>query len=55
MAAGKRDNKINVREIAKVLVCISQFSISMLVPIAMCCESEIHTKFKDSVREKKST
>ncbi len=36
MAARKRDNKINVREIAKVLVCISQFSISMLVPIAMC-------------------
>ncbi len=36
MAARKRDDKINMREILKVLVCISQFSITMLVPIAMC-------------------
>ncbi len=36
MAAGKRDNKMNMREIARVLVCISQFTIYMLVPIAMC-------------------
>jgi len=36
MAARKRDDKMNIREISKVLVCISQFSISMLVPIAMC-------------------
>lgn len=36
MAARKRDNKMSVREIAKVLVCISQFTIYMLVPIAMC-------------------
>ena len=36
MAAGKRDNKMNMREIARVLVCISQFAIFMLVPIAMC-------------------
>ena len=34
--ARKRDDKMNMREITKVLVCISQFSISMLVPIAMC-------------------
>ncbi len=36
MAVRKRDNKMSVREIAKVLVCISQFTIYMLVPIAMC-------------------
>lgn len=36
MATGKRDNKMNMREIARVLVCISQFTIYMLVPIAMC-------------------
>lgn len=36
MAARKRDNKMNMREIMKVLVCISQFTIYMLVPIAMC-------------------
>ncbi len=36
MAPRKRDDKMNMREIMKVLVCISQFSISMLVPIAMC-------------------
>lgn len=36
MAAGKRDDKINMREVVKVLVCISQFGISMIVPIAMC-------------------
>lgn len=34
--ARKRNDKMNMREIARVLVCISQFSISMLVPIAMC-------------------
>ena len=37
MAARKRDDKMNIREISRVLVCISQFSVSMLVPIAMCC------------------
>ncbi len=36
MAARKRDDKMNIREISRVLVCISQFSVSMLVPIAMC-------------------
>ena len=36
MAPRKRDDKVNMREIMKVMVCISQFSISMLVPIAMC-------------------
>ena len=36
MAARKRDNKMNMREIMKVLVCISQCAIFMLVPIAMC-------------------
>jgi len=36
MAARKRDDKINMREIVKVLVCISQFGITMMVPIAMC-------------------
>ena len=36
MATGKRDNKMNMREIARVLVCSSQFTIYMLVPIAMC-------------------
>lgn len=36
MAARKRDDKMNIREISRILVCISQFSVSMLVPIAMC-------------------
>lgn len=36
MAAKKREDKINMREVVKVLVCISQFGISMIAPIAMC-------------------
>lgn len=36
MAARKRNDKTNMQEIMKVLTLVTQFGISMLVPIAMC-------------------
>ena len=36
MAAGKKKEENGMREIFKTLSCITQFGISMLVPIAMC-------------------
>ena len=36
MAARKRKDENSMREVFKTLSCITQFGISMLVPIAMC-------------------
>lgn len=36
MAPRKRNDKMNMREIVRLLTCITQFGISMLVPMAMC-------------------
>lgn len=36
MAPRKKNDKTNMREMMKVLTFITQFGISMLVPIAMC-------------------
>lgn len=36
MATGKKKDENNMREVFKTLTCITQFGISMLVPIAMC-------------------
>ena len=36
MATGKKKDENSMREVFKTLTCITQFGISMLVPIAMC-------------------
>ena len=36
MATGKKKDENAMREVLKTLSCITQFGISMLVPIAMC-------------------
>lgn len=36
MAAGKKKDSNNMSEVFRVLTCVTQFGISMLVPIAMC-------------------
>ncbi len=36
MASGKKKDENSMHEIFKTLSCITQFGISMLVPIAMC-------------------
>ncbi len=36
MATGNKKEDNSMREIFKTLICITQFGVSMLVPIAMC-------------------
>ena len=36
MAPRKRENSGSVREFMKMITCVTQFGISMLVPVIMC-------------------
>lgn len=36
MASGNKKDENGIREIFRTLCCITQFGISMIVPIAMC-------------------